>query len=248
VPDTLTWNWIWNWENVAISIRVLSPGDDGEVIQSNSVAANLADTLQTIVGSLRPTVPVVVPGWSGAPQPAGPPAPLEQEPAPAPESAATEPPPAEPAPAPLVAPVQAVTEPTVAQPAADTRPILPPSSRLLRGQLRRAPPVAATTAWPGPPAVASATIARAESPTASRTGAVGGASRPSKLPPAGPLDVGGLAATFGASGHGSGWSASGIAILLGFLLFSAPGFSRWLRVGLERQPRPLAPGRPERPG
>jgi hypothetical protein len=66
-------------------------------------------------------------------------------------------------------------------------------------------------------------------------------------PPGQPDDPTSDAALTGAS-HGSGASATPVAIALGFLMFSALGLARWLRVKLDRLPRPPATGPPDRPG
>jgi hypothetical protein len=70
-PATWIWNWIWNCAagtgNTAVSIRVLSPGDNGPVTQANGGASGGAGGIAPDPGAALPPVPVPAPVPGDAP-------------------------------------------------------------------------------------------------------------------------------------------------------------------------------------
>ena len=265
--DTWVWDWRWSCDpalspasacsacNTAISIRILSPGDDGPVTQTisstaQSIASNIDRTVQNIVQSSAPppVLPVVTP-------PALPPAfpPALELPAVAMAAASLV--------LPLVMQPETVGWPTIELGIALVPPVLAEdelahgpqgaAGRSVRAAASPTGSAASTTFAPVPVAPVARAYSgrrtampappRAKPATRSKTRRV-----PVRLPapsaPASQMSVASVAPGTGSAG------GTGLAILVGALLLAAPSATRWLRVAAETRPRAPVFRRPERPG
>jgi hypothetical protein len=270
-------SWIWNWQwscdgvstptpctgcNTSISIRIFSPGDDGDFAQTissttASIAQSIASTNQTIqqVAPPTPPPPVLLPAGS---LPAVWPLP---DPPPALVAGAF---------APALAPVLGTAlawfgidaiPPTAP---ADTTllpwDLLPGAGLEAAAQYRFSPDrVTARSSVLGIAAVGVESTASLQTssfltaPASKRHAGGADPSRPSKplhrqapphRPPFGfPPDL-----TAGGTTPGSSSTLGGFALLLGALLVGLPSTLKLLWVGVTTRPRRRAPGRSERPG
>jgi len=229
-----------------VSIRILSPGDDGDLTQSiantvQSIAKTVNDTVQqatqTVVQppAIAPVVPTV---------PIEPFVPLAT-----PQAAATGL--VLSFPALLLAPVGATIQVLGDEAAVGIAVIPALQDENDRRHHVASPPAATTSAFPAPPP------ARAAEPAEARPAAAPAQARPSQRRPtqhqplrhprdpvAPPAPVSVAAA---ASGPGSSGGV-GIAILVGALLAASPQTARWLRTVRARRHRAPVSRRPERPG
>lgn len=272
----LVWNWDWNdlvncsFCNVSISVRVLSPGDDGDLAQTNVITStsvsNVIDSLQQALAQqpVAPTpaapLPVVAPVSIPASVPKLEPTQgLEASPAGPPETAAPSDN-ATDAGADTPAPPTVVTQPMFA---ADTT-VVPAAGGPRRARAHR-PAVASHVAKDRVRRIVTAfapptTVAPAVAPSESRTAVPevetaaavpkdGGDRIPRHAPPPlrlPPLDGAYVGSAVGA--HGSGPPAGSPTSFLALLVFVAPGFAQWLWAMAALRPGALRPRRPERPG
>ena len=280
--NTLVLNWDWNdlvncsFCNVSISVRVLSPGDDGDFTQTNAVlstsVAGVIDSVQRTLTQqvLAPIPAVVVPSTPIVPAPSlsalqaiaasfplaaaqklEPPAAVASETAAPSDDTADE-----------ASAVDAVAPPfpsEVTPPiTVDTTPIpraSAPSRLPARGHAAVASVAKERTHSMTPPAFsplpavtpAGAAAARPEvEAVAAPTDA--GRRIPSRAPPPNRLPRDGPDLVASAAGHGSAPPPGSPASLLALLVFLVPGFAQWLWARAELRPSALRPGRPERPG
>jgi hypothetical protein len=259
MPQTWIWNWTWNGApslpsvcvscNIAVSIRIASPGDDGGVTQSN-IAQSVASSTTAALTSVTAAQPALPTGL--APAPFVPAAPLPTPPAP---GFSLPPPPALPA---IPPPPVIVAPPLGAVAAADGERELtgassgraPPPLSLLAGfgnekqparVVRRSVHVRAKAVVRARTAVLGAAIVHASvraysrvvvvqrsNSVAPRHGKAAAATPPStaKAPPPSaprtPTDPFGPAAgsTSGAAGHGSGGSVLTVSLITALALIA----------------------------
>jgi hypothetical protein len=248
--------------NVSVSIRVLSPGDNGPLAQTNSVVSttvsNIVDAVQQTLAQPVVAAPptVVLPAPPGV-ELAEPAQEIDTTAASAADTiapsdavvddgaAAAVPPPT----AAVVPPPPPVRD-TAPVPPVRARSLLPPRSDTVAASDRAPRTPVAVPALATPPAVAPAEsrplvteIARAAAPAGAGHPTPHRAPPPPRIPPADGPYVGSTGA-----GHGSGPPPASPTSLLALLVFLAPGFAQWLWARAELRPRALRPGRPERPG
>jgi hypothetical protein len=246
--------WIWNWQwncgvaapaNTAISIRILSPGNDGDVSQAisvttSSIAQSISSTVQQAIQQATPSqlLPAVTP-LPDAPPGAG-----------------------------ALAPVLATA---LAWFGIDPIPPVIPGDSLVPGdlfadatlagaaygfadQLAARSSLLGLAADPGSQshALREASFFTPAPPSKARAGRVEPSHPPKPLhrrapPPRAPF---GFPPDLSAGGTAPGSSSSlgGFALLLGALLMGLPSTRKLLWVGVATRPRRRAPGRSERPG
>ncbi len=257
-------SWVWNWHwscgsagapppvwcdgcNISISVRILSPGDDGDLTQTiatttSSIAQTVTSTIQQTSQEIQGALPVVLPEPPSALQAGD-----AQPAAPVPTDSVGE----------WASAVAAAIDGALLEQVADIAAISA-GGRLVRGAVP-------DLAWPPPrrdrafgmrPAlVAPRFAAGAQLVPSARPAAAGGSmqrqskSRAPRRAPAPPAPLGfGPDVSIGGAAHGSSASLSAFALLLCVLLVTAPGTARWLRVVVETRPHAHTSGQPERPG
>lgn len=281
--------WVWNWQwscgtdpsagctgcNTAVTIRILSPGDDGGLVQS--ISSTSTSIAQTMSSTLQQTVQQIVPPAALQPSPIGLPASsVGIDPVPWPSPELTVPTLPEPSAWPTIGPGPAAATVAAIQTLLLPLDIEPISLGDVRGNgMIELPTFGAarlddpldTVFAPGRPfAVAGVAYTEAETraPVETRTApvpparheeaAAGGASQspskprlPFRLPQRVPFGFGPDLSS-GASASGSSSSLGGFALLLGALLILVPSALQLIWVDAATRPRRYTPGRPEHPG
>jgi hypothetical protein len=258
--DTWLWNWQWSCGadaapppptctgcNIAISIRVLSPGDDGDLMQSivnttESIASTVNDTVQQATQAIvqppavAPTLPVVPPALPSLPALLG-----------------------------LVEPASLGLTTAMLVPLA-LFPVGPELSLTLVGETTRADTGVIPAVRPraeqrgGVAPVTPSSFLAPPTPLGAAEPATAAAAPPrarptERRPHHGPLRLprepftppAQLSVAPASSGTGSAGGV-GLAILVGALLAASPSSARWLRTARERRHRAPVSRRPERPG
>jgi len=269
-------NWDWNdavncsFCNVSISVRVLSPGDNGDLAQTNVITStsvsSVIDSLQQALAQQSvASTPVALPApplvalpilaAPAAPLPLVAPVPipasvpmleptqgLEASPASPLETAAASDDATDPAAVTSALPT-VVTQPMFA---ADTS-VVPAAGWPRRARPQRPAGASHVAKDRVRKIVTSFAPPTAVAPAAASTD--GGDRMPRQAPPplrSPPLD--GPYVGLAAGAHGSGPPGGSPTSLLALLVFLALGFAQWLWAMAALRPGALRPGRPERPG
>lgn len=279
--------WVWNWDwndvvncslcNVSISVRVLSPGDNGDLTQTNTVlatsVASVLDTVQqTLSQGVAPVPAVVVPSIPIAPAlPAlqaiaasipqmAPAQELEPPPAAAPETAAPSDAAAHeasavdeaapPLPSAEVTPPVTVDITPIPQASAPSRLWPLAHAAFARLAKERTPSTMPPAFMSLPTVVPAGRERQAARPEVEAVAAPTDAGRriPGRAPPPNRVPRDGPDLVASSAGHGSESPPGSPTSLLALLVFLVPGFAQWLWAKAELRPSALRPGRPERPG